>query len=101
MSSKQKYATLGPTSGSYEHRAVPQEAKDIPVYLQDEFLSLGGIVNGILEGGAFPPTSILPQRWREGMIIYFKQAVEADPEGLYILILLVCGYIGKGLGGRW
>jgi hypothetical protein len=82
MSSKQKYVTIGPTSGLYEHKAVPMENEDIPVYLQDELLSLGGIVNGILQGGAFPPESIMPQRWREGMIIYFKQAVEPDGGGV-------------------
>lgn len=78
MSSKEKFVTLGPANGNYQHKSVPAEDQDVPAYLQDEFLAVGGIINGILEGGAFPPYSVMPQRWREGMMIYFSQAVLPD-----------------------
>lgn len=98
MSSKEKFVTLGPANGLYEHKSVPKEDVDIPSFLQDEFLSLGGIVNGILEGGAFPPYSEMPRRWREGMLIYFQAAVE--PEGDQFQHITSAG-IWLYRDGRW
>ena len=67
---------IGPRSGRYKAGPTPKETEDLPVHVNDELLSLGGIVNDILEGGAFPPQGQLPPRWREGMMMYFIQPLD-------------------------
>lgn len=76
MASRGDLAGNGPSSGLYKPAPTPPEADDLSVYVNDELLILGGIINGILEGGAFPPQGKLPQRWKEGSMLYFIQPLE-------------------------
>ncbi len=76
MSSRGDLVGSGPQSGVYQPRPTPASAEEMPVYISDELLSLGGRLNNVLEGGAFPPQSELPKRYREGMMIYFTQPVK-------------------------
>ncbi|WNC74050.1 hypothetical protein RGQ13_08660 [Thalassotalea psychrophila] len=80
MSSREEYISIGPSNGNYEHKSVPAQDQDIPAFLSDEFLQLGSIVNGILEGGAFPPQTEMPKRYREGMMFFFSQPIEPTNE---------------------
>lgn len=75
MSSRGDFIGAGPQAGVYRSRPVPANGEDIPVYINDELLSLGGKLNNIIEGGAFPPQSELPKRVRNGMMMYFVQAI--------------------------
>lgn len=76
MSSRGSLVGSGPQSGIYQPRPTPPNPEDIPVYISDELLSLGGRINNVLEGGAFPPQSELPKRFREGMMIFFTNPVK-------------------------
>jgi len=76
MSSRADMIGSGPSSGHYQAGPTPTEEKSMPTYINDELLALGGIVNGILEGGAFPPQGKMPVRWREGMMMYFTEPLE-------------------------
>lgn len=75
MSTRGVTQEIGPTSGQYVPKPTPSEQEDMPTYINDELLHLGGIVNGVLEGGAFPPQSELPKRVKEGMMVYFSRAI--------------------------
>ena len=75
MSSRGELVGSAPESGIYIPRPTPSEALDLPVYINDELLSLGGRLNNVLEGGAFPPQSELPKRVRDGMMIFFTQEI--------------------------
>lgn len=76
MSSRADMIGSGPSSGLYRPSPTPTEESSMPVYINDELLSIGGVVNGILEGGAFPPQGKMPVRWREGMMMYFIEPLE-------------------------
>ncbi|WQZ00196.1 tail fiber protein [Vibrio phage vB_ValC_WD615] len=76
MSSRADMIGSGPSSGHYQAGPTPTEEKSMPTYINDELLALGGIVNGILEGGAFPPQGKMPVRWREGMMMYFTEPLD-------------------------
>ncbi|QEG09202.1 putative tail tip protein [Vibrio phage Phriendly] len=76
MSSRADMIGSGPSSGLYKPSPTPTEDSSMPVYINDELLSVGGVVNGILEGGAFPPQGKMPVRWREGMMMYFIEPLE-------------------------
>ena len=76
MSSRGSFVGSGPNAGAYRSRPTPANQEDLPVYLNDEFLDLGGKLNNIIEGGVFPPQSELPVRYKEGMTIFFTQAVK-------------------------
>lgn len=86
MSNRGEFVGIGPTSGNYIPSPVPSEQKDLPVYVNDELLRMGGTLNGILEGGALPPHSKLPKRVREGMIMNFSQDVGGgvDSSGVWL-----------------
>lgn len=87
MSSRGLIQEIGPKSGQYVPKPTPSESEDMPTYINDELLHLGGIVNGILEGGSLPPQSELPARVREGMIIYFSRKIpdtEIFSAGVYL-----------------
>ncbi len=77
MSSRGQFVGSGPVAGIYQPTPVPREEKDLSAYINDELLNLGGRLNSVLEGGAFPPQSEMPRRWREGMMIYFTRALDA------------------------
>ena len=79
LNSRTDLAGAAPDGASYDPRPVPFEPEDLPEYLSDELLSLGGLLNNVLQGGAFPPQTELPQRWREPMMIYFL----VPPEDAY------------------
>ncbi len=76
MSSRGQFVGSGPVAGIYQPTPVPREEKDLPAYVNDELLSLGGRLNSVFEGGAFPPQSEMPKRWRDGMMIYFTQPLD-------------------------
>jgi len=78
MSSRGGFIGSGPQAGIYSPRPTPANMEDLNVYLNDEFLTLGGILNDVLEGGAFPPQSTLPKRVKESMMIYFTQRVKNE-----------------------
>lgn len=82
MSSRGEFIGSGPESGVYIPRPTPADPENLPVYLNDEFLYLGGRVNDILEGGAFPPQSELPKRVKEGMMVFFTQPIK-NPRYVY------------------
>lgn len=76
MTSRADMVGSGPSSGLYKPSPTPTEESSMPVYINDELLTVGGIINGILEGGAFPPQGKLPVRWREGMMMYFIEPLD-------------------------
>lgn len=76
MSSRGNFLGTGPASGVYTPKPTPQQAEDMPIYINDELLDLGGRLNNVLEGGAFPPQSQLPKRVKDGMMIYFTQPIK-------------------------
>ncbi len=100
MSSRGSLIGNTPASGLYEAPVTPQDPEDLPVYVSDELLHLGGIVNGVLEGGAFPPTAKMPQRWREGMMIYFTTALEDRYKDTNDIIIRGAG-VWLYRKGRW
>ena len=87
MSSSRTDFFSAPDAGTYVPKAVPPETDELSTYINDELLSLGGRLNNVLEGGAFPPQSELPRRFRDGMMIYFTQAIansEVDRAGVWL-----------------
>lgn len=86
MSNRGDFVGSAPTSGNYIPTPVPDKQDDLPVYVNDELLRLGGVVNGMLEGGALPPHSELPKRYREGMIMNFSKGVGngVDSSGVWL-----------------
>ena len=86
MSNRGEFVGTAPDSGNYIPSPVPAEQEDLPVYVNDELLRLGGTVNGMLEGGTLPPHSSLPKRYREGMIMNFSGAVGdgVDSSGVWL-----------------
>ena len=78
MSSRGTFLGTGPSSGVYTPKPTPQQPEDMPIYINDELLDLGGRLNNILEGGAFPPQSQLPKRVKDGMMIYFTQPIKGS-----------------------
>ena len=78
MSSRGTFLGTGPASGVYTPKPTPQQAEDMPIYINDELLDLGGRLNNILEGGAFPPQSQIPKRVKDGMMIYFTQPIKGS-----------------------
>jgi len=79
MSSRGEFLGTGPSAGIYQPKPTPALAEDLPVYINDELLDLGGRLNNVMEGGAFPPQASLPKRAKEGMMIYFTQPVKDYP----------------------
>ncbi len=86
MSNRGEFVGTAPTSGNYIPAPTPAEQEDLPVYINDELLRLGGVVNGVLEGGSLPPHSELPKRYKEGMIMNFSSAVGdgVDSSGVWL-----------------
>lgn len=86
MSDRGKALDLGPNAGVYKSAPTPSESEDMPTYINDELLRLGGIVNSILEGGALPPQTKMPIRTKEGMMVYFSEALNEDiwSAGVYL-----------------
>lgn len=86
MSNRGDFVGTAPNSGNYIPAPVPANKEDLPVYVNDELLRLGGTVNGVLEGGALPPHSKLPKRYKEGMIMNFSEAVGdgVDSSGVWL-----------------
>lgn len=84
MSSRGEFVNSGPESGVYTPKPTPQNAEEIPVYLNDELLDLGGRLNNMMEGGILPPQTRLPKRVKEPMIIFFTQPVRDDRGNLVI-----------------
>lgn len=86
MSNRGDFVGTAPNSGNYIPSPVPADKEDLPVYVNDELLRLGGIVNGVLEGGALPPHSKLPKRFKEGMIMNFSTDVGGgvDSSGVWL-----------------
>lgn len=76
MSSRGGFLGAGPNAGVYTPRPVPSNQEDIPSYINDELLSLGGKLNNIVEGGVFPPQTAMPKRYKEGMVMYFANTIE-------------------------
>ncbi len=76
MSSRGLLVQSGPQTDIYHPRTVPDDPLELPEYINDELFTLGGMVNNILEGGALPPQSKLPKRYKEGMLYFFKNKVE-------------------------
>lgn len=75
MSNRAEFVGSAPTTGSYIPLPVPGKGEDLPTYINDELLRLGGTVNNVLEGGSLPPRSELPKRYREGMVMNFSKGV--------------------------
>lgn len=88
MSSRGQFVGSGPDSGIYQPAPVPSTLEDLPPFLSDEFLKIAGLINGILEGGAFPPQSELPKRVFNGRMVYFTKAITPDitNAGLWIYL---------------
>lgn len=86
MSNRGDFVGTAPNSGVYVPSPTPADQEDLPVYINDELLRLGGTVNGVLEGGALPPHSELPKRYKEGMIMNFSKAVGdgVDSSGVWL-----------------
>lgn len=86
MSNRGDFVGTAPDSGIYVPSPTPAEQEDLPVYINDELLRVGGIVNGVLEGGALPPHSKLPKRYKEGMIMNFSKDVGdgVDSSGVWL-----------------
>lgn len=76
MSSRGIAVGSGPRAGTYQSHPVPFNLEDLPAYINDELLVLGGHVNDIKSGGALPPTSEMPQRYSNGMMVYFVEVIE-------------------------
>lgn len=76
MSSRGQFVGSGPVAGIYQPTPVPREEKDLPAYVNDELLALGGRINSVFEGGAFPPQAEMPKRWRDGMMVYFTEPLK-------------------------
>ncbi|WPH64822.1 hypothetical protein [Vibrio phage vB_VpaP_SJSY21] len=76
MSSRGQFIGSGADAGIYQPRPVPAESDQLATYINDELLQLGGRFNEVLEGGAFPPSSVLPKRWKDGQMVYFTKKLE-------------------------
>ncbi|AUG88489.1 tail fiber protein [Vibrio phage Vp_R1] len=84
MSSRGQFIGSGADAGIYQPRPVPAESDQLATYINDELLQLGGRFNEVLEGGAFPPSSEMPQRWKDGQMVYFTKALDDTyPNGPY------------------
>lgn len=64
--------------GRYTPQPTPSSAEQMPVYLNDEFLNLGGLLNNLLGGGLFTPRSEVPERIKEGVCLLFTDKVVKD-----------------------
>lgn len=74
-SSRDVNITSAPDAPSYNAKPVPFEVEDLAPYINDELLSIGGLLNNVLSGGAVPPQTVLPERIKDGMLIYFTQPI--------------------------
>lgn len=70
----------------YNQLPIPSEPEQLPVFLNDELLKMGTLLNSLLEGSVFPPASVLPKRTVDGMVKFFvgNLGTGVTTTGLYI-----------------
>lgn len=82
--------TASNLSSSYTPGVVPTELQDLVVYLQRELQTASSLLNNLMDGVLFPPTSVLPKRAYDGMVKLFikdtdgKLPAGINKEGIYI-----------------
>lgn len=75
MALQTNYGSRAMKDRVYTPRPLPTNTEDFNAYFADEFSYLGGFIDKMLSGQSIPYRSELPARVKDGMVIYFKDAI--------------------------